>query len=60
MEKFQNGVNFENLMYYLKGLTKDIDFNYFIDAETLFNDIKSKRITFEYVEKKSNGIYLNM
>ena len=51
MEKFQNGVNFENLMYYLKGLTKDIDFNYFIDAETLFNDIKSKRITFEYVEK---------
>ena len=30
-----------------QGSTKDLDFNNFIDAETLFNVIKSKWIRFE-------------
>ena len=30
-------------MQHFKGSTKDIKFNDFIDAKTLFNDIKSKR-----------------
>ena len=30
-------------MYHFKGPTKDIDFNYFIDAETFFDDIRSKK-----------------
>ena len=47
LEKLHNNVNFQNLIYHFKGLTKDIDFNDFIDAETLFDDIKSKKIRFE-------------
>ena len=42
MEKLHNKVNFENLIYHFKGPIKDADFNDFMDAETLFNDIKSK------------------
>ena len=40
METLKNSVNFENLMYYFKGSTKDIDFNDSIDAETIFDDLK--------------------
>ena len=36
IEKLHTSVNCENLIYHLKGTTKDIDFNDFIDAETLF------------------------
>ena len=36
-------------MYHFKG--KDIDFNDFIYAETLFDDIKSRKIRFEDAEK---------
>ena len=41
---------------YIKGSTNDIDFNDFIDTETLCKDITSKRIRFENVEKEANGI----
>ena len=41
---FQNYVNFQNLMYHFKSPTKDIDSNDFINAETLFDDINSKKI----------------
>ena len=44
------------MVNYIKGYTKDIDFNNFVDAETLCKDIKSKKIKFENVEKKANGI----
>ena len=44
-------MNFEYLIYHFKCSTEDIDFNDFIDAETLFNDIKLKRIRFEDTEK---------
>ena len=44
MEKLQNSVTFGKLIFCFKGYAKDIDFNDFIDAETLFNDIKFKRI----------------
>ena len=52
--KFHNSVNFQNLAYHFKGPTKGIDSNDFIDAKTLFKDIKSKKITFEDVEKTKN------
>ena len=42
-EIFSHIVNFENLIYYFKGPGKDIDFNDFNDAVTLFDDIKSKK-----------------
>ena len=38
-------------MYHFKGPTKDIDFNDLIDAETLCDDIKPKKIRFEDVDK---------
>ena len=44
LEKLHNSVNFQNFIYHFKGPTKD--FNDFIDAETLFDDIKSKKIRF--------------
>ena len=40
IEKLHNSVNFQNLIHHFKVPTKDIDFNDFIDAETLFDDIK--------------------
>ena len=50
MEMLQHKVYCENLMYYFKSSSKDINF---ADAETLFNDKKSKRLRFEDVEFKS-------
>ena len=43
IESLHNSVNFQNLIYHFKGPTKEIDFNDLIDAETLFDDIKSKK-----------------
>ena len=51
IKKLHNNFDFQNLMYHFKGPTKDIDFNDLIDAETLFDDIKPKKIRFEDVEK---------
>ena len=55
IEKLHNSVQFPKLIYHFKGPTKDIDFNDFIDAETLFDDIKSKKIRFEDAEKNQRG-----
>ena len=41
IEKLYDSFNFQNLIYHFKVPTKDIDFNNFIDAETLFDDQKS-------------------
>ena len=51
MKKLHNNFDFQNLMYHFKGPTKDIDFNDLIDAETLCDDIKPKKIRFEDVDK---------
>ena len=51
LEKLYNSFNFQNLIYHFKGPTKDIDFNNFIDAEILFDDLKSLEIRFEDVDK---------
>ena len=51
IEKLHNIVNFQNLVYHLKDLFKDIYFNDSIDTETLFDDTKSKEKKFEDVEK---------
>ena len=49
--KFHKSIDFEILIYYFEGSTKNIDFKHFIDVETLFNDKKLKRIRFEDAEK---------
>ena len=51
IEKLHTSVNFENLICHFIGPTKYIDFSDFIDAGTLFDDVKSKKITFEGVQK---------
>ena len=38
IEKLHHSVNFQKWIYQFKGLTKDIDFNGFIDAETLLDE----------------------
>ena len=54
--------NYQNLIYHFKGPTKDIDFNDFIDVETLFDDIKSKnnKIWRCKKKKKSKGIWFEI
>ena len=50
IEKLQNSVNFENLIYYCS--IKDIDFNDLVDAETLFHyKVKKKKKDLKDVEK---------
>ena len=51
LKKLHNNFDFQNLMYHFKGPTKDINFNDLIDAETLFDDIKPKKIRFEDLDK---------
>ena len=51
IEKLYNSVNFQSLIYHFKGSNKDIDFKGFIGAETLFDNIKSKKTRFKEVEK---------
>ena len=51
MEKLHHSFNVQNLIYHFKGPTKELNFNNFIDTETLFDDTKSKKIRFEDVEK---------
>ena len=41
IEILLNNIKFENLIYHFQGLTKDKDFNDFIDYP--FDDIKSKK-----------------
>ena len=57
IEKLDNSIDFDNLTYHYKCPTANVDFNKFIDAATLFNKIKSKRIKLADAEKnQSNGI----
>ena len=49
--KLHNSVNFQKLIYHFMGHSKYIDFNDFIDTGTVFDDLKSKKIRFEDVEK---------
>ena len=39
---------------------KGIDFNYFIDTETYFDDMKSKKIRFENIEKNQRKFALKL
>ena len=50
-EKLYDSDNFKHLIYLFKGSTQDLDFNDFIDVETLFDGLKFKRIRFVDVEK---------
>ena len=50
IEKLYDSVNFQNLVHQFKGPTKNINCNDFIDADTLFNYIKCKKIRLEDVE----------
>ena len=44
IENLNNDADFKKLIYHQKHASKDIDFSRFIDAKTLFNSIKLKRI----------------
>ena len=59
-EKLCNIVNYQSLIYYLKSPNKDIDFNDSIDAETLFDDINSKKNVIWGFKKKSNRIWIEI
>ena len=43
IEKLHSSANFQNLVYHLKVPPADRDVNDFIDADTIFGDIKSKK-----------------
>ena len=42
IKKLRNSINFQNLIDHCKSPTKDVNFNDFIDAEALFDDIENK------------------
>ena len=42
IKKLRNSINFQNLIDHFKSPTKDVNFNDFIDAEALFDDIENK------------------
>ena len=44
IENLNNYVDFTNLKYHYKGDAKDVDFSNFINAKTLFDGIKHKKI----------------
>ena len=51
VENLNNQVDFKNLICHCKCATKDIDFSNFIDAKTLFDSIKHKKIKIADVVK---------
>ena len=55
IEKLHNSVYFNNLKCPCKGPTANVNFDGFIDAATLYDVIKSKRIN-QLRRKKSNEI----
>ena len=56
IEKLNKSIDFENLVYYYKGPTANVDFNHFIDAETYFDEINFKRIKLFDAEKNQMEI----
>ena len=42
IKKLRNSINFQNLIDHFKSPTEDVNFNDFIDAEALFDDIENK------------------
>ena len=42
IKKLRNSINFQNLIDHFKSPTKDVNFDDFIDAEVLFDDIENK------------------
>ena len=47
----QNNINFEILTYRYKSLTVNVNFNNFIDAASLFSEIRSSRTKVADAEK---------
>ena len=41
IEKLHSSIDLKNLIYFYKGLTKDVHFHDFIHGETLFDEIRS-------------------
>ena len=65
IEKLQNNIYFEILTYRYKGPTVNVNFNNFIDAASLFSEIRSSRIKVANAEKdqidfKSKLSYIGM
>ena len=53
IEKVHNSINFNKLSYHYRDPTADINFDNFIDAITLFNEIKSTRIKLNRAKKEN-------
>ena len=51
IEKLQNSVDFNNLIYHYKCTIANVDFNDFVDTATLFGETKSDEIKLDEAEK---------
>ena len=51
MEKLHNSIDFNNLTYHNMGPIANVNFDYFIDATTFLDKIKSTRINLADVER---------
>ena len=57
IEKLNHSIDFQNLTYYYKGSTTNVNYNDFINVATLFDEIKSNRI--KLAHSKINEILIN-
>ena len=51
IEKLQNSVDFNNLIFHYKCPIANLDFNDFVDTATLFGEIRSDEIKLDEAEK---------
>ena len=54
MSELHDSVNYNNLKFEYKGLTKDVRFYEYMDSKELFNAIKNSQIKFREVKNKQN------
>ena len=54
MSELHDSVNYNNLKFEYKGLTKDVRFYEYMDSKELFNAIRNSQIKFREVKNKQN------
>ena len=55
MQQKNQSFDVKNVTYRYVGLTANVDFDNFIDAATLFDEINSSRIKLTHAKKKDNN-----
>ena len=60
MRELHKSVKRDNLLFKYVGNTKDVDFSKYINAESLFDMIKNKKIKLSHAEEKQEELKSNL